>query len=87
MPATEFLDDIAEAAIASLSLRCHACQDRHCRVDVVVDHDLTLALVLAMQAADVLCQRALSRDPHGQEQGVELRIAETLAQVAPGRQH
>ena len=57
-----------------------------CRIHVVVDAHLGLARAQAVKAAGVLDERALPRDGHGQEEGVQPRVVEPLADVASGRQ-
>jgi hypothetical protein len=51
-------DLIPEAAVAGLALERHPRQHRYARVDVVVDDDLALGMVLAVQAANILGERA-----------------------------
>jgi len=62
-------------------------EDGNGRVRVVVDDHLGLALVIAVQATDVLCQCPLPGDRHRQKQSVETRIVEALAQVTAGCQN
>lgn len=49
---------IPEAAVAGLALERHPGQHCYARVDVVVDDDLALGMVLAVQAAHILGERA-----------------------------
>ncbi len=54
-------------------------------VDEVDDPHVGLAGVLAVQAASVLLQRPLPGNRHGQDQRVQRRVIEALANQLPGR--
>ena len=71
-------DRIADRFVAAAALVEHACQHRDVEIGVVVDANVLLLLVKAMQASDVLGNGAAPRNGHGQEQGVEAGIVEPL---------
>lgn len=62
---------IAKSAIPRLPLQRHAGEHGHAGIDVVLDDYGAFGVVLTVQSADVLGERALPRDRHGEEQGIE----------------
>jgi len=79
-----FVDRIPKRLVPSEALLEHSRQHRDRRVDIIVHFDDVLAVVKTMQPPDVLLQRNMPRNRHRQKQGVEARIVESLANVAPG---
>ena len=77
---------VADGLIAPAAPVEHSCEHRHVEIRVVVDADLALAVVEAVQAAGVLRDRASPRDRQRQEQRVEAGIIEPFADVLAGRQ-
>ena len=77
---------VADGLIAAAAPVEHPRQHRHVEVRVVVDAHLALAVVEAVQSARVLGDRAAPRDRKRQEQRVQTRIVESLADVLAGRQ-
>ena len=77
---------VADRAVAPQPSLEHPEEHRHIAVDVIVDPDLGLAGMEAMQPARVLHERALPGDRQREEQRVEARIVEALADVATGGQ-
>jgi hypothetical protein len=69
---------VADGAVAAEPLLEHSLEERDLAVYVVVDADLGLAGMEAVEPSGVLDQRALPRHWHGEEQGVESRVG-TLA--------
>jgi hypothetical protein len=53
-PPTLLFEDVSQSFVALLALRGHSCEHGHGSVDVVVDDNLSLSIVITMQAADVL---------------------------------
>ena len=64
--------------VAAAALVEHAYQHRDVEIAVVVDANVLLVLVKAIQAPDVLGNGAAPRNGHGQEQGVEAGIVDPL---------
>jgi hypothetical protein len=56
------------------------------QVSVVIDQHFGLLVVKPMQATGILSQRPLPGDGHREEEGVQARIIEALAQVTSGRE-
>src|SRR6266550_3148213 len=75
----------SERLVGREASRVHGAQHRHLDVGVVVDAHARLALVRAHKASGVLDEAALEGDGEGEEEGVELRAVEALAEVLPGR--
>ena len=61
------LDNIPNRAVAFQPALVHSCQHRNVVIDIVVNLHESFVVVETMQSADVLLQRALSRDRHRQE--------------------
>ena len=78
------LNCVAERPISRSPLCCHARQHWDHLIDIVDDENVGLPVMLAMQTADILGQRALPGDGHRQEQRIEPLIVEALANIAPG---
>src|SRR5690606_6968592 len=71
---------VAHGAIALHALVEHASQHGHVAIDVVVDADLGLVAVPAMQAARVLYEGAFPRDGHREKERVEASVVESLTE-------
>ena len=74
---------IANGSIAGQPAFVHPRQDRNPPVHIVVDPHLGLRRMQSMQPTCVLHDGAPPRDRHGQEQGVQSRVVEALADVPP----
>ena len=74
---------IAHRLVAAAATIEHPRQHRHVQVGVVVDADLALAIVQAVQAADVLRNRPAPRNGQREKQGIQPRIVEPFADVSP----
>ncbi|MER9657847.1 hypothetical protein NKJ26_31240 [Mesorhizobium sp. M0152] len=59
----------------------HARQDRHLFVDIVDDENLGLPVMQAVEATDVLSQRASPGNGHREEERVKPLIVEALAKI------
>ena len=70
---------VAHGPIAAQSLFEHLGEHRHIAVDVVHHTHFGFRVMLAVQAAGILDQRAFPRDRHGEEQGVETGVVEALS--------
>ena len=77
---------ISHIGIAFQQTVVHSCQHPDVRIDVVVHLHNLLVIVRAMETPDVWLKRFLPRDRHGEEQRVQTRILDPLADVAAGRQ-
>jgi hypothetical protein len=71
-------DHVAQRFVAGLPPGCHPRKHRDRGVNVVVDDDVCLVVVSAVQAPDILSERPLPGYRHRQEQGVEARIVESF---------
>ena len=80
-------DGVADRLVAGAALVEHAGKHRDIEVGVIVDADLALAIVEAMEAAGILGDDAAPGDRHGEEQGVEPRVVETFADEFAGGDH
>jgi hypothetical protein len=56
LPPRSRFEDVSQSFIALLALRGHSCEHGHGSVDVVVHDNLSLSVMIAMQATDVLRQ-------------------------------
>ena len=74
----------AECLVGGQASRVHGLQYRHFEIGVVIDTHARLSVVSAHEAARVLDEAALEGDREGEEEGVELRAVETLAEVLAG---
>src|SRR5579864_2930880 len=81
------LQPVAERSISRLAFRGHAREHGNGPIDVIVDDHLMLALMVTVKPTDILRKRALPRDRHRKEQGIESRIIKTFAQIAPGSEN
>src|SRR5204862_6494796 len=71
--------------VAAQAFLEHPGEDGDVAVDVVVDADLYLPRMQAMEATRILHQRALPRDRHREKERVEPRVVESFTDVAAGR--
>src|SRR5207248_7240302 len=81
-----FASRIADRAIAAQALLEHAEEHGDLAVDVVEDAHFGLARMEPMEASRVLYEDALPGNRHGEEKGIQARVIEPLADVAPCRQ-
>ena len=77
---------VADGAIRSEALLEQPQEHRNLPVDVVVDPNLGLCRMRPVKASAVLDERALPRDRHREEEGVETGVVEALADVATRRE-
>src|ERR1700682_4074243 len=61
----------------------HARQHRHQFIDIVDDENLGLPVMLTVQTANILGQRAFPGDGHREEERVEPLIVKALTKIAP----
>jgi hypothetical protein len=73
---------VTKACVARVPFGGHLSEDRLSPIDVVEDDHLALRRVQTVEPACVLRQRAAPGDGHCQEQGIEARIVEALAQIS-----
>src|SRR2546423_1846001 len=73
---------ITQGFVAFCPLGRHAREHRNGRVDIVIHDDITLAIVVTVQAADILRECPAPRNRHNQKQRVEARVVEAFAQVS-----
>src|SRR5207249_2567380 len=78
---------IADRPIPPQPLLEHARKQRDPTIDVVVDAHLALSRAQPVEAPRVLDERALPRHGHGQEERVQPRVVEPLANVATRREN
>src|SRR5205823_1027945 len=78
---------IADRPVSAEPLLEHAGEQRNCRIHVIVDAHFGLPRAQPVKAPGVLDERALPRHGHGQEEGVQARVVESLADVASGREN
>jgi hypothetical protein len=64
----------------------HFCKHPDVEIGIVVDPDLALAVVQAMQAADILCNGSPPRHRQREKECIKPRVVKTFSDVSPGRQ-
>jgi len=79
-------EGIPKRSISRSSFRRHARQHGHRFIDVVEDENLRLSMMLPVQPADILRQRAFPGNGHRQKERIQSGIVEAFPDVAPGRQ-
>lgn len=72
---------VAKGPISDFALRRHLREHWLVPIDVVVNDNVAFRRVQAMKTAGILREYSAPRNRHGQEQGVEPRIIETLAEI------
>lgn len=75
---------ISERAISRAPSRCHPRQHRNMRINIIINNDVTFAIVESVQTAGVLCKRSPPRDRHREKQRIESRIVKPLPEVSTG---
>lgn len=75
-------DGVSGGLVSAAALVEHARAHRHCAVNVVVDAHFLFRVVQAVQASDVLRERAAPRDRQREEERVEPAVVEALADIA-----
>ena len=76
---------VSQVPVSYLALSGHLREHCLIPIDVIVDNHVTLRRVEAVEPSSILGERAAPRDRHGQEQSVEPRIIEALAEIAACR--
>jgi hypothetical protein len=81
------VDCISQRFVSSQPLVEHPGEHRNRGIDVVVDLDRFLAVMLAVQPADILLQGSPLRDRHREKERVQTRVVEAFSDVAARGNH
>ena len=82
----EFSESISHAAVPAHTLVKHTSKHGHVPVHVVIDPDLSLALMSPVKATGVLHQSPSPGNRHHQKQRVEACVIEPLTDESTGRE-
>src|SRR5215467_6560794 len=84
MRGVSFRDCVPQSRVSRQPLLVHTNQHWDGYIGVVINLDLRLVIVEAMQAAHVLLQRAFPRNRSHKEKCIQPSVVESLPQVASG---